>query len=166
MASSREFALYFLVSLFSCFDHFMGEFDYSVRQSMLSCYHGVHGQRRRAFLFWHNVVFRKKYWNLTLAWETDRPHGKLRQTMEWLLSLTMKNLRKEQGISNTANTRINVSWTVCVNRVWSEWMEEGNDLMVQIIGDSETILQVNPEILNITDRDELNCWLGNFVVEV
>ena len=49
MASSREFALYFLVSLFSCFDHFMGEFDYSVRRSMLSCYHGVHGQRRRAF---------------------------------------------------------------------------------------------------------------------
>ena len=80
--------------------------------------------------------------------------------------LTMKNLRKEQGISNTANTRINVSWSVRVNRVWSEWMEEGNDLMIQIIGDSETILQVNPEILNITDRDELNCWLGNFVVEV
>ena len=78
----------------------------------------------------------------------------------------MKNLRKELGISNTANTRINVSWTVRVNRVWSEWMEEGNDLMIQIIGDSETILQVNPEILNITDRDELNCWLGNFVVEV
>ena len=45
-------------------------------------------------------------------------------------------------------------------------MEEGNDLMVQIIGDSETILQVNPEILNIIDKDELNCWLGNFVVEV
>ena len=78
----------------------------------------------------------------------------------------MKNLRKELGISNTANTRINVSWTVRVNRVWSEWMEEGNDLMIQIIGDSETVLQVNPEILNITDRDELNCWLGNFVVEV
>ena len=78
----------------------------------------------------------------------------------------MKNLRKELGISNNANTRINVSWTVRVNRVWSEWMEEGNDLMIQIIGDSETILQVNPEILNITDRDELNCWLGNFVVEV
>ena len=75
-------------------------------------------------------------------------------------------MRKELGISNNANTRINVSWTVRVNRVWSEWMEEGNDLMIQIIGDSETILQVNPEILNITDRDELNCWLGNFVVEV
>jgi len=51
----------------------------------------------------------------------------------------------------------NTSWTVRVNRVWSEWTEEGNDL-IQIIGDSETILQVNPEILNITDKDELNCW--------
>ena len=49
LASSREFALYFLVSLFSRFDHFMGVFDYSVGRSMLSCYHGVHGLRRRAF---------------------------------------------------------------------------------------------------------------------
>ena len=49
LASSREFALYFLVSLFSCFDHFMGVFDYSVGRSMLSCYHGVHGLRRGAF---------------------------------------------------------------------------------------------------------------------
>ena len=49
LASSKEFALFFLVSLFSCFDHFMGAFDYSVGRSMLSCYHGVHGLRRRAF---------------------------------------------------------------------------------------------------------------------
>ena len=41
MLSSREFALYFLVSLFSCFDHLIGVFDYSVGRSMLSCYHGV-----------------------------------------------------------------------------------------------------------------------------
>ena len=41
MLSSREFALYFLVSLFSCFDHRIGVFDYSVGRSMLSCYHGV-----------------------------------------------------------------------------------------------------------------------------
>ena len=41
MLSSREFALYFLVSLFSCFDHFIGVFDYSVGRSMLSCNHGV-----------------------------------------------------------------------------------------------------------------------------
>ena len=39
----------FLASLFSCFDHFISMFDYSVGRSMLSCYHGVHGQRRRAF---------------------------------------------------------------------------------------------------------------------
>ena len=49
LASSREFALHFLVSLFSCFDHFIDVFDYSVGRSMLSCYHGVHGQRGRAF---------------------------------------------------------------------------------------------------------------------
>ena len=45
----REFALYFLVSLFSCFDHFIGVFDYSLGRSMLSRYHGAHRQRRRAF---------------------------------------------------------------------------------------------------------------------
>ena len=49
MVSSREFALYFLVSLFGCFDHFIGVFDYSVGRSMLSRYHGVHRQRSRAF---------------------------------------------------------------------------------------------------------------------
>ena len=48
------------------------------------------------------------------------------------------------------NTRINTSRAV---RVWSEWSEERNDL-IQIIGDSETIPQVNPEILNIADNDE------------
>ena len=49
MASSRNFTLFFRVSLFCCFDHFSGVFD-GVGRSMLSCYHGVHGQRRgRAF---------------------------------------------------------------------------------------------------------------------
>ena len=51
--SSREFVLYFLVSLFSCFDHFIGVL---VGRSMLSCYHGVHGQPRRAFAFFVVVV--------------------------------------------------------------------------------------------------------------
>ena len=36
--------LYFSVSLFSCFDHFIGVFDYKVGRSMLSCYHGVQGK--------------------------------------------------------------------------------------------------------------------------
>ena len=54
--SSREFALYFLVSLFSCFDHFIGVFYYLLGRSMLSCYHGVHGQPRRAFAFFVVVV--------------------------------------------------------------------------------------------------------------
>ena len=38
--------------------------------------------------------------------------------------------------------------------------------MIQIIGGSETISQVDPEILNITDKSELNYWLSKFVVEV
>ena len=36
MVSSKAFALYFSASLFSCFDHFIGVFDYSVGGSMLS----------------------------------------------------------------------------------------------------------------------------------
>ena len=49
MASSRNFTLFFRVSLFRCFDHFIGVFD-GVGRSMLSCYHGVHGERHgRAF---------------------------------------------------------------------------------------------------------------------
>ena len=37
-------ALYFLVSLFSCFEHFIGVLDCSVGRSMRSCYHGVQGK--------------------------------------------------------------------------------------------------------------------------
>ena len=48
MASSRNFTLFFRVSLFCCFDHLM-MFD-GVGRSMLSFYHGVHGERHgRAF---------------------------------------------------------------------------------------------------------------------
>ena len=38
--------------------------------------------------------------------------------------------------------------------------------MIQIIGDSETIPQVDPEILNIIGKGELNYWLRKFVVQV
>ena len=48
-------------------------------------------------------------------------------------------------------------------RVWSEWAGKRNDL-IQVIGDSKTIPQVNPEILNIADKDELNYWLSKFEV--
>ena len=41
------------------------------------------------------------------------------------------------------------SWAVSV---WSEWAEERNAL-IQIIGDSDTIPQVNPENFNITEKD-------------
>ena len=53
---------------------------------------------------------------------------------------------------------LNTSWAV---RVWSEL--EHNDF---IVGDSETVPQVNPAILNITDKGELKYWLSKFVVEV
>ena len=38
--------------------------------------------------------------------------------------------------------------------------------LLQIIGDSEKIPLVDPEILNITDKGQFNCWLSKFVVEV
>ena len=37
---------------------------------------------------------------------------------------------------------------------------------MEIIGDSKTIPQVDPGILNIIDKGELNYWLSKFVVEV
>ena len=47
-----------------------------------------------------------------------------------------------------------------------KWTEERDDL-THLIGDSlETIPQVDPEILNIIDKGELNYWLSKFVVEV
>ena len=39
--------------------------------------------------------------------------------------------------------------------------------MIAIKGESRiTLLQVNPDILNITDNEELNYWLSKLVVEV
>ena len=46
-----------------------------------------------------------------------------------------------------------------------KWTEEHDDL-THLIGDSETMPQVDPEILNIVDKGELNYWLSKFVVEV
>ena len=43
--------------------------------------------------------------------------------------------------------------------------EERNDF-IQIIGGSGTIPQVDPEILNITNKAELNNWLSKFLVKV
>ena len=62
-------------------------------------------------------------------------------------------------------------WYVCLYWVESklfvsfEWAEERNDL-IQSSEDSETIPQVDPEILNIIGKGELNYWFrkfGNFV---
>ena len=68
--------------------------------------------------------------------------------------------RKESRIPR--NTRINTSLAV---RVWREWVEERNE-MVEIIGDSGTLPKVNPDIVNITENDELNYWLSKLIVDV
>ena len=56
-------------------------------------------------------------------------------------------------------------WVKSELSVCFEWAEERNDL-IQIIGDSDTILQVDPKILNIIDKSELNYWLWKLVVKV
>ena len=152
----------FLVSLFNCFNHFIAVFDYSVGRSMLSCYHGVHFMDSDEELLLAQNCFSQE---VLEPWfrmgNTDRPTENFGRRYNDCYRWRWRTWQKE-GISNT---RINTSWAVRDNRVWSEWAEEGND-SIQIIGDSETILQVNPEILTNSDKDELNCWLGKFVVEV
>ena len=90
MVSSREVAWHFL---FSCLDHFVDVFDYSAGRSMLSCYHGVYRERGRVFFLTQNY-FSQKYWSLILAWEGQTDPQKLSQTVECLLSLTVKNLKR------------------------------------------------------------------------
>lgn len=69
--------------------------------------------------------------------------------------------RKESRIP--PNTRINTSWAV---RAWSEWALERNG-MIAIKGETGiTLPEVNPDILNITHKEEVNYWLSKFVVEV
>ena len=45
-------------------------------------------------------------------------------------------------------------------------MTEEHDDLTHLIGDNETMPQVDPEILNVVDKGELNYWLSKFVVEV
>ena len=71
-------------------------------------------------------------------------------------------LQKRKACQISQNTRTNTSWAV---RLWFEWAEERNDL-IEIIGDSKTIPQVDSGILNIIDKGKLNYWLSKFVVEV
>jgi len=73
-----------------------------------------------------------------------------------------EELQKRKASQIPQNTWTNTSWAV---RLWFEWAEERNDL-IEIIGDSKTIPQVDPVILNIIDKGELNYWLSKFVVEV
>ena len=60
--------------------------------------------------------------------------------------------RKESRIPH--NTRTNTSWAA---RVWRKWAEERNEMM-EIIGDSGTLPNVNPDILNITENGELKIF--------
>ena len=60
----------------------------------------------------------------------------IQQTVEWLLSLTMKNLKRGRHLEYH---KIHESWAV---RVYYEWAEERNNLFL-IIGDSKTVPQVN-----------------------
>ena len=56
-------------------------------------------------------------------------------------------------------------WAESELYVWFERAEGRNDF-IQIIGESETIPQVDCEILNIIDKGENNYWLRKFVVKV
>ena len=107
-------------------------------------------------------VFRKKYWNLILAWEGQTDPRKTSADRRMVAVIDGEELETRKASQIPQNTRINTSWAV---RVWSEGAEERNGL-IQIISNSETIPQVNPEILNITDKDELNYRLSKFVFEV
>ena len=115
MASSRKFALYLLVSLFSCFDHFIGVFDYSVGQSMPSCYHRGHGQRRRAFsdtkLFFARSIG-------TLIWHGKHGHTRKTSAERRMTAIVDDGELVRRRVSRIPqNTRINTSWAVRVNRV-------------------------------------------------
>lgn len=59
------------------------------------------------------------------------------------------------------STKINTNWAV---RTWSEWAEERNKLH-DVGAREEMHLLVSPEILHL-DKDELNYWMSNMVVEV
>ena len=69
--------------------------------------------------------------------------------------------RKESRIS--PNTGINTSWAVCT---WSEWVVDRNGIIAIKGGSGITLPQVIPDILNITDNEELigsENWLLKFV---
>ena len=73
-----------------------------------------------------------------------------------------EELQKRKASQIPQNTQTNTSWAVSL---WFGWPEECNDL-IEIIGDSKTIPQVDSGILNIIDKGKLNYWLSKFVVEV
>ena len=88
-----------------------------------------------------------------LAWEGQTGPRKTSADRRMIAIVDDDELEERKASRIPQNKRINTSWAVLV---WSEWAEERNYLIL-IIGDSETIRQVSPDILNITDKDELDC---------
>ena len=69
---------------------------------------------------------------------------------------------EEEGISNTTKYKIYIVGSSCL--IWKGSGTKRNDPNQ---GESGIALpQVNPDILNITDNEELNQWLSILVVEV
>ena len=96
------------------------------------------------------------------AWEGQTDPRKTLADRRMIAIIDHDELEERKVPRIPQNKRIYTSWAV---DVWSESAEERSYLIL-IIGDSEIILQVNPEILNISDKDELDCWLSKFVVAV
>ena len=69
--------------------------------------------------------------------------------------------RKESRIPS--NIKINTSWAV---RIWPEWAVERNGMIAVKSEKGITHFQVSPDILNITDNEELHYWPSKLVVEV
>ena len=89
----------------------------------------------------------------------DKPKATHRQ----ICIVDDEELKKRKESRIPPNTRVNTSWAV---RTWAEWAEERNG-MIAIEGESGvTLPQVNPDILNITNNEELNYWLSKLDVEV
>ena len=116
--------------------------------------------------FWHKIVFRKKYWNLNLAWETHTDPRKTLADHRMIAIIDNEELDwKEEGILNTAKyTNKHIVGSLC--QLCLVWMGGGRQRFDPNHRRQWDNSQVNHEILNITDKDELHCWLSKFVIKV
>ena len=113
--------------------------------------------------FRHKIVFCKEHGNLILPWwgQTDPWNASADRRMISIVGEEEFEKRKASWIPQIQGIIKHIVGSPCL--VWIEWEAEHNDF---IVGDSETVPQVNPAILNITDKGELKYWLSKFVVEV